>query len=334
MNDMLDITRERIDNIMEAMSQRTVMVIGDLMLDRYIWGHVDRISPEAPVPVLDVREEDARLGGAGNVARNLVSLGARVLMGGVVGEDSGAELLLSLMDQEGINTSHILRDPARQTIVKTRIIAGTQQLVRIDREDRDHIDEPLRQRLTQTLIDAIDKVDAIIISDYGKGVVSKPLIDEVVKIAHQRDVLVSVDPKERNFPYYHNVDLITPNRKELGEGSGIRVDSEESLHKAAAKVRASLGCRLLLVTRSEEGMSLFDDHAVTHIPTMARHVFDVTGAGDTVIATNTLALAAGATPVEAAIIANLAAGLVVAEVGTASVHMESLHRECLEKLGG
>jgi D-glycero-beta-D-manno-heptose-7-phosphate kinase len=332
---MLIIEEKKLQAIFEGMKSKTIMVIGDLMLDHYIWGKVERISPEAPVPVVDVQEEKYRLGGAGNVASNLLSLGASVIISGVRGSDPQGDTLVSILGDLGIPSDRIITDPLKGTIVKTRIIAHTQQIVRLDREDRSLISDELRNRLISTVREAAPSIDAVIISDYAKGVVSKELLEGIVRIAREHGIPVCVDPKERNFPFYKDVDLITPNTKELSFGAGIKIESDGDILQAAQKIKATLACRTLLVTRGEHGMSLFDQgNDVVDIPAMARAVYDVTGAGDTVIACFTLALVSGATPGEAAVIANAAAGLVVAEVGAASVPWEKLYRVCREEVSG
>jgi D-glycero-beta-D-manno-heptose-7-phosphate kinase len=332
---MLIIEEGKLESIFEGMRKKTIMVIGDLMLDHYIWGKVERISPEAPVPVVDVQEEKFKLGGAGNVANNLLSLGASVFMSGVKGSDTQGDVLLSILRELGVPSDHILTDSRKGTTVKTRIIAHTQQVARLDREDRTFITDELRHQLIASVRDAIDMVDAVIISDYAKGVVSRELIDELVGVKKRSGVLVCVDPKERNFSFYRNVDVITPNTKELSFGAGIKIESYDDIVAAARKVKSTLQCDTVLVTRGEHGMSLFDKYdEVVDIPAMARAVYDVTGAGDTVIACFTLALVSGATPREAAVIANTAAGLVVAEVGAASVPWDKLYRICREEVGG
>ncbi|HNR51896.1 MAG TPA: D-glycero-beta-D-manno-heptose-7-phosphate kinase [Deltaproteobacteria bacterium] len=332
---MLKIDQERLKSIFEAMRSKTIMVIGDLMLDHYIWGKVERISPEAPVPVVEVHEEKFKLGGAGNVANNLLSLGASVIISGVKGKDSQGDVLIEILKNSGIPTGKILTDPIKGTIVKTRIIAHTQQIVRLDREDRSVISEDLRKELVREVQDCMPRIDAIIISDYAKGVVSRELIREVVELTKNNGVIVCVDPKERNFPFYKNIDVITPNIKELSFGAGIKIETYHDIIEAAGRIKSSLACDIVLVTRGEHGMSLFEkDNEAVDIPTTARAVFDVTGAGDTVIACFTLALVSGASPREAAIIANTAAGLVVAEVGAASVPWEKLYRTCREEVSG
>jgi rfaE bifunctional protein kinase chain/domain len=332
---MLKIEEGRLKSILKSMRSKTIMVIGDIMLDHYIWGKVDRISPEAPVPVVEVQEELFKLGGAGNVANNLLGLGARVLISGVKGNDPQGDILSNILSEWNIPTEQIITDPNKGTIVKTRIIAHTQQVARIDKEDRSLISDDIRERLISLVKNFISDIDAVIISDYAKGVVSKELIEEIVDLTKNNGVLVCVDPKERNFPFYKNVDVITPNTKELSFGAGIKIEEEQDIIDAAHKVKSMLDCNMVLVTRGEHGMSLFDSDGKTiDIPTTARAVFDVTGAGDTVISCFTLALVSGATPREAAIISNVAAGLVVAEVGAANVPWEKLYEVCMEEIGG
>jgi len=332
---MLKINKDRLQIIFETMRSKCIMVIGDLMLDEYIWGKVDRISPEAPVPVVEVQSELFKLGGAGNVANNLLSLGAKVIINAVKGNDRHGDILKSILDDLKLPTDSIFTDKKRSTTVKTRIIAHTQQVARIDKEDKTLISETMLRKLISSYKNNLGKLDALIISDYGKGVVSKRLINQVVPLARQNTIPVCVDPKERNFPHYKNVSVITPNLKELSFGAGIKIEDYDHIVQAAHKVRAMLNCDMILVTRGEHGMSLFSqDNGVTDIPTTAKAVYDVTGAGDTVIACFTLALSAGAHPNEAAIISNVAAGLVVEEVGAASIPWERLYAVCMEEIGG
>ncbi|HWR69073.1 MAG TPA: D-glycero-beta-D-manno-heptose-7-phosphate kinase [Desulfomonilia bacterium] len=332
---MLKIDRKRLKLIFDAMRSKSIMVIGDLMLDEYIWGKVERISPEAPVPVVEVASELFKLGGAGNVANNLLSLGTRVTINAVRGNDRHGRILQDTLEEMGIPFESVFTDPKRVTTVKTRIIAHTQQVARIDKESKVLIPEAMLRKIVSSFRHALKDIDALIISDYGKGVVSRKLLAQVVPLARGSGIPVCVDPKERNFHHYHKVNVITPNMKELSFGSGIKIEDYTDLGRAARKVRAMLDCDMVLVTRGEHGMSLFGgDGDPTDIPTTAKAVYDVTGAGDTVIACFTLALAAGATPQEAAIVANVAAGLVVAEVGAASVSWERLYAVCREEIGG
>lgn len=332
---MQKINKKRLKSVFGTMKSKRIMVIGDLMLDEYIWGKVDRISPEAPVPVVEVQSELFKLGGAGNVANNLLSLGAKVIINAVRGNDRHGDILNGILEDLKLPTESVFIDNKRSTTVKTRIIAHTQQVARIDKEDKSLISEAMLRKLMSSYKDNLGKLDALIISDYGKGVVSKKLINQVVPIARQNSIPVCVDPKERNFPHYKNVSVITPNIKELSFGAGIKIEDYDHIMQAAQKVRSMLGCDMILVTRGEHGMSLFtQSQGATDIPTTAKAVYDVTGAGDTVIACFTLALSAGASPEEAAMISNVAAGLVVAEVGAASVSWEKLYKVCMEEIGG
>lgn len=334
-NKIMKISGQRLNAIFDAMPSKNILTIGDIMLDEYIWGTVDRISPEAPVPVVDVRDETFRLGGAGNVVRNIRSLGAGVELFSVIGGDRQGETICGLLADEGVDAGSLVVDKKRRTIVKTRIIANTQQVVRIDKEDRDHISEGDKDRLFSLVKKKMAKADAVILSDYGKGLLSVGLIAGVIEEAGGKGLLVSVDPKERNFPHYKDAGIITPNKKELAFGAGMEITSEADLIEAAGRIFDMLGCRMILATRGAEGMSLFESRKkVTHIPTAAKMVFDVTGAGDTVISVFTLASASGATPAEAAAISNVAAGIVVGEVGAATAGFDALRQACMEELLG
>jgi rfaE bifunctional protein kinase chain/domain len=332
---IVKIDPKRLRIIFEGMKSKCIMVIGDLMLDEYIWGKVERISPEAPVPVVEVQKELFKLGGAGNVANNLMSLGARVIINAVRGNDRYGDILINTLNDSNFSTDSIFPDNKRGTTVKTRIIAQTQQVARIDKEDKTLISESLRKKILYSYREHLSEIDALIISDYGKGIISKKLLGQVVPPARQKGIPVCVDPKERNFAHYKNVSAITPNIKELSFGAGIKIEDYDQIIQAARKIKTFLDCDMVLVTRGEHGMSLFqeDGHPID-IPTTAKAVYDVTGAGDTVIACFTLAMSSGATPKEAAIIANVAAGIVVAEVGAASVSRDKLYKACMEDICG
>ncbi|HPI92258.1 MAG TPA: D-glycero-beta-D-manno-heptose-7-phosphate kinase [Deltaproteobacteria bacterium] len=332
---MLKIEKDRLRLIFDAMLSKSIMVIGDLMLDEYIWGKVERISPEAPVPVVEVSSELFKLGGSGNVANNLLSLGAGVIINAVKGNDRHGLILQDILEEMKIPDDSVFTDPKRGTTVKTRIIAHTQQVARIDKENKSLISDTMLRKIVTSFRNSLKKIDALIISDYGKGVVSRRLLAQVVPLARENDIPVCVDTKERNFPHYKKATVITPNLKELSFGAGIKIEEYADMVRAARKVKAMLDCDMVLVTRGEHGMSLFgSDGDPIDIPTNAKAVYDVTGAGDTVIACFTLALASGATPKESAIIANMAAGLVVAEVGAASVPRDRLYKACMEELSG
>ena len=303
------------EHIFSNFKNKKILVIGDIVLDRYIWGRVNRISPEAPVPIVEVTDEDFLLGGSANVAHNIVSLGGNATVLGIVGRDRAGDALKRLLGEKGIDSC--MFDDQRPTIVKTRVKAHNQQIVRFDREDKKKVSGKTFDALIGSVRRAVRDHDAIIISDYKKGVVSSELVAEVVKAARPKKKFIAVDPKTGHFHCYKNVSLITPNLMEASHGSGIEIKDEKSLVKAGRILLRKLPCKAVLITRGEEGMSLFDKNTVTHIPTVARHVYDVTGAGDTVIATFTLAYASGASLKDAAIISNHAAGIVVGEVGTA-----------------
>lgn len=313
--------------IVNSFKDKNILIIGDVILDRYIFGKVSRISPEAPVPVVDVVNESFLLGGAANVANNIIALGGKVTVAGVIGKDRAGDVVRDLMTGCNINTDGIVEDN-RPTTVKSRVIAHNQQVVRFDREDRRKLEGKSLLSFLGYIKKALPHFDAVIISDYKKGVVSASLVKAVVKFAKHKKTFVAVDPKVGHFHLYKNVSLITPNLMEAAQGSGIEIRDEKSLLKAGKTLLSRLSCTSVLITRGEEGMSLFERDSkgtkVTHIPTVAKKVFDVTGAGDTVIATFALARAAGASLQDAAIISNHAAGIVVGEVGTAVATPETL----------
>jgi D-beta-D-heptose 7-phosphate kinase/D-beta-D-heptose 1-phosphate adenosyltransferase len=313
--------------IISSFKDKKILIIGDVILDRYIFGKVSRISPEAPVPVVDVVRESFLLGGAANVANNIIALGGKVTVAGVIGKDRAGDVVRELMTDCNISTDGIIED-SRPTTVKSRVIAHNQQVVRFDREDRRKLEGKGLVFFLEYIKKALPYFDAVIISDYMKGVVSASLVKSVVKYAKQKKTFVAVDPKVGHFHLYKNVSLITPNLSEASQGSGIEIKDEKSLLKAGKTLLSRLSCTSVLITRGEEGMSLFERNVkavkVTHIPTVAKKVFDVTGAGDTVIAAFTLAYAAGASLQDAAVISNHAAGIVVGEIGTAVATLEAI----------
>jgi len=302
--------------IIRGFKDRHVLVIGDIILDHYIWGKVNRISPEAPVPVVEVTRESFLLGGAANVAHNIVSLGGRAAVIGINGQDIAGEALMNILMQRGVNCDGIFTEN-RPTTVKTRVIAHNQQVVRFDREDKKYVDGKILKGILGHINSVLLQYDAVIISDYQKGMISQGLIRDIVKKAKPKEIFISVDPKVGHFDFYKGVSLITPNVMEASSGSKIEIRDDKTLLRAGKSLMKKLSCKAVLITRGEQGMSLFEKKKVTHIPTVARKVYDVTGAGDTVISAFTLAYASGARMEEAAMIANHAAGIVVAEVGTA-----------------
>lgn len=306
--------------IIKRFGRQRVLVLGDLMLDRYIWGDVSRISPEAPVPVVEVRSDSLQLGGAGNVARNLESLGGAPLLAGIVGGDSEGRWIKS---QAAASGRGILVDSDRPTIVKTRIIAHHQQVVRVDLERRGAV----RERLVEALGAFVTRAeyDGLLISDYNKGIVTPPLMKRVLAAAAERRAPVFVDPKVENFPLYSPVTLITPNHFEAEKVVRHPCRTDEEVERAGAEIMDMIVCRYLIIKRGEQGMTVFrQGKKPIHIPTVAREVFDVTGAGDTVIAAAALALLAGGSIEQAAAIANAAAGIVVGKIGTATVTAKEL----------
>jgi D-beta-D-heptose 7-phosphate kinase/D-beta-D-heptose 1-phosphate adenosyltransferase len=314
------IPRERVEETLGRFRGQRVLVVGDVMLDRYLWGTVTRISPEAPVPVVAVSGETVRLGGAANVAGNIRSMSGEPLLIGVVGKDRTAEELAGALDGQGIPSDMLVVDRNRRTTQKTRIIAHHQQVVRADQEDTIPLD-PAATALLQSQVESAlaAKPGAMIISDYGKGVISRELLVPVLERAKALGVPVCVDPKESHFDAYQQASVITPNLIEAGNAYGRRIENEASLEEVGFGLLERLGCPAVLITRGEQGMSLFQaPRQHTHFPTVAQDVYDVTGAGDTVVAAFAMALAAGADPQVAAHISNHAAGLVIRELGTAS----------------
>jgi rfaE bifunctional protein kinase chain/domain len=329
---MKKLSLQRVRHLLEAMRKTRVLVLGDVMLDQFIWGHVGRISPEAPVPVVEFDRESYMPGGAANVARNLTSLGASAAMLGVVGRDDSARKLAKLLEAQGVDSAGLLASSLRSTSIKTRIIAHQQQVVRVDRETRGELDEKSTARLLDTFKRRLSRADAVIVGDYGKGVVTQPLLDEIKKLCRARGIWLSLDPKPVHHLDLGGVSVLTPNRKEAYELAGIPDGTrninplkDTSLLQVAEKLLRELQPALLLITLGDSGMLLCQHGKPPfHIPTVAQEVFDVSGAGDTVIASLTLAIAAGASPVEAAIFSNHAAGVVVGKVGTATVSPEEL----------
>jgi D-beta-D-heptose 7-phosphate kinase/D-beta-D-heptose 1-phosphate adenosyltransferase len=322
----------RVREILAAATRRRVLVVGDIMLDQFIWGSVARISPEAPVPVLDFERESSMPGGAANVARNLAALEADTEIFGVAGNDAPAETLRGLLKQQHIGCGGLVTDGLRPTSLKTRIVAHKQQVVRIDRERRDGLSADATGRLLDAIKARLPVTDAIVVGDYGKGVVTQPLLDELKSLCRRRGIWLSLDPKPVHHLDLAGLSLITPNRKEAFELADLPDDTrrenpleDRNLGRVAEELLARLQPALLLITLGELGMLLCQRGRVPfHIPTVAMEVFDVSGAGDTVIASFTLAVAAGASPIEAAIISNHAAGIVVGKIGTATTSPSEL----------
>jgi len=327
---MKNIPAQRLEQIFSRLGGHKILILGDVMLDEYIWGNVSRISPEAPVPVVEVMDESVKLGGAANVGLNVKTLGDIPLLVSIVGKDKNGDKLKELLSRAEISSQGIFVDENRRTTAKTRIIAHSQQVVRADREST----EELSSAMTFQLVDFIkqkirqDKISALLISDYGKGVISLNLLNEVISLARENNLFISVDPKETHFLNYKRVSIITPNHSEAGFAYGKRIKDEKSLEEVGWGLLEKLEAEALLITRGEKGMSLFENNrTLTNFPTVAKEVYDVTGAGDTVVSALTSAHSAGASLKEAALISNHAAGIVVGEVGTAQVTKEELYRD-------
>ena len=315
----------KLKGIIENFKSVKVLVIGDLILDEFIWGEVSRISPEAPVPVVWVKRESFMPGGASNVANNLSSLGAHTYLAGVIGDDERGAILKGELEQKGIDVGGIVVDESRPTTLKTRVVAHHQQVVRIDKEKVGGLSDELIERIINNAKNIIDKMDAVIIEDYGKGVITPKLLKEIVPFALARKKIISVDPKEEHLKYYQGITLITPNNQEASKAVGFEIKDNATLKKAGQAILSKFKCRIALITLGENGMAVFQkDKPMKHIPTQAQEVFDVSGAGDTVIASYTLSLASGADPFQAARISNCAGGIVVGKVGIAVVTPEEL----------
>lgn len=320
------LTRQRAAEILSRARDCRLVVLGDVMLDEFIWGDVSRISPEAPVPVVNIQRESRRLGGAANVLANMTALGARASLIGVIGKDTaGDKLREALRCNAGEQTAaSLIEDEQRPTTIKTRIIAHQQMVVRADREHRAPVNGQIEAHIISAAKSAIAEAHALVVSDYDKGVVTPNILSAVLPSAHGR-IPVLIDPKLRNFDSYRPATLVTPNHYEALRLTGLEEDSDEGLHEAARRIRARLGCDAVLITRGDQGMMLLEGEGQpVFVPTMAREVYDVTGAGDTVIATLAAAMAAGASMTEASVLANHAAGIVVGKLGTATVTAEEL----------
>jgi len=326
------LSASRVEEILTAAARARILVLGDVMLDQFIWGNVSRISPEAPVPVVDYSHESSMPGGAANVARNLSALKVETELFSAIGKDDAGIRLKSLLGEQHVGCGGLIALDSRPTSIKTRIVAHQQQVVRVDRESKQELGAANVQSMLKALAQQMDRADAVIVGDYGKGIVTQALLNGVKLLCRDRGVWLSVDPKPVHHLNLAALSLITPNRKETFELAGVADDSrhagplqDKNLMLAADRLLNELRPALLLITLGDQGMLLFQRGAKSfHIPTVAQEVFDVSGAGDTVIASFTLAIAAGASPIEAAIFSNHAAGVVVGKVGTATVTPEEL----------
>jgi len=318
-------TLNRLDELKDSFKNKKIAIIGDLMLDCYFWGDVRRISPEAPVPVLELDNEFYRFGGAANVALNITKLGAIPIPIGVVGNDSNSEIFKNLMTESGITNEGIIVDSNRPTTIKTRVIAGTQHIVRIDRESKKYISEVSENKILSFFSQKIEEFDGVILQDYNKGVLTPNLIKNLIAISQEYGKIVTVDPKYNNFFEYKNTTVFKPNRKEAIDATGLSISNKEELHKVGEFLLEKLNAKFILITLGEGGSVLFEKgKEPKQTPTKARKVRDVSGAGDTVISTLTVALVSGAEIYEAAYLANFAGGLVCEEVGIIPIEADNL----------
>jgi rfaE bifunctional protein kinase chain/domain len=319
------VREDRLRQMIGGFRGKTIAVVGDVMIDRYYWGSVHRVSPEAPVPIVEVEEESVRFGGAANVAKNIETLGGTPYVVGLVGKDHPGDLFLKMLADDGLDDRGIVIDASRPTTIKTRVIAAGQHVVRVDNESKKDCAAEVQAQIIGAIRTSIRKIDGIIIEDYNKGVVTKEVIAGVIAAARQKGVPVTVDPKYNNFLEYKNVAVFKPNRREAEEALGGRLRTTEAIERAGKKLLELLNAENVLITRSEEGMSLFESNgAVTHIPTTADVVLDVSGAGDTVVSTLTMALVGGVPIADACRLANVAGGVVVGAVGIVPITPDQL----------
>lgn len=334
---MVAIKKEQLLATLDKIVSTPILVVGDLILDRYIWGKVDRISPEAPVPVVEVVKTEGRLGGAGNVVRNLATIGAKPTVCGLIGDDEDGRDLMALFEEIGANTSGVIVDRTRPTTVKTRVIAATQQIVRIDREKKVAESHEASGRMVEAINKALGGSKAVILSDYGKGAVCSDVLDTLQRAsaAHQLELgarPLFVDPHPRNYNNYRSMSVAKPNRKEAEIASGCTITSVQEAYAAADVLMRKWNSEMMVITLGEDGMIVKQagEPKGVHLETMAQEVFDVSGAGDTVTALFCSSLAVGASPTTAGVLANIAAGIVVSEVGTVAVDIDRLRAQVMK----
>ena len=314
-------------HIVDAFRGRQMLVLGDAMLDRYWWGTMSRISPEAPVPVVHKLRSTLAPGGAANVAANIASLGGTPVLVGMTGTDEAARELSAALQERGINPEHLLVDPGRPTTVKTRIVAHSQHVVRVDEEDTSPINSSLAARVTDRVVSLVSSVQLLVISDYAKGLLTPKLLRQIIRHACDHGCRVIVDPKGADYSRYNGAYLLSPNRMEALTAAGLPLDQADSVPHAGARLLETLAVEAVLITQGEAGMTLFErGREPMHVPAVTRTVYDVTGAGDTAVAVMSLALAAEASLPVAAQLANLAAGLAVEQVGTVAVTADQLRQ--------
>ncbi|HPO56273.1 MAG TPA: D-glycero-beta-D-manno-heptose-7-phosphate kinase [Ignavibacteriaceae bacterium] len=322
---MIKMTLRRLLSLEKNFAGKKIAVIGDMMLDSYYWGGVKRISPEAPVPVVEVENEFNRFGGAANVALNIAKLGGIPYPVGVIGYDNDGSIFSSLLEEEKINSAGLITDDKRPTTAKTRVIAQNQHVLRIDKESKEYIDEGTEKKLFNYFESIASEIDGIILQDYNKGVLTPTLIKKIISLARKKDILITVDPKFNNFFEYKNVTVFKPNRKEASDVLGLKIKSSEDIKHAGKKLLGKLHAEYILLTLGEEGIAVFEkDKEEKRMPTKAIKVADVSGAGDTVISTLTMSLAAGANILESCYLANYAAGIVCGEVGIVPIEKSKL----------
>ena len=320
--------KNKVIELQSTAKKPSVLVIGDLMVDRYVWGSATRLSPEAPVPIVNVKKETTTLGGAGNVVQNLVALGAHVAVAGVIGNDASGKELIEILQQEGVKTNAIIRDALRPTTVKTRVLAGSHQLVRVDREVTDAVSTEVEEELLLALKANIEGADIVIFSDYNKGLFAPGLTQRMLGIAAAHGKKVVVDPKGLNYEKYKGAFIIKPNRKELAEASKTeKISNITELRNAAKSIFEQTDTTYLIVTLSEEGMAIVTERSSKLLPVKATEVFDVTGAGDTVIATIAYFVAAGLSVEEACELANHAAAIVIRHIGSATTTIDEVLKD-------
>ncbi|UCD55088.1 MAG: D-glycero-beta-D-manno-heptose-7-phosphate kinase [Candidatus Omnitrophota bacterium] len=323
----------KLKDIISSFRDKKILVIGDLILDEFIWGKVSRISPEAPVPVVWVNNESFMPGGASNVANNISSLGGKAHIVGMVGNDERARILKGELERRGVNIDGVFADSERPTILKTRVIAHQQQVVRIDREKVDHIRDSSIKKIAGFIESVIDEMDGLVVEDYGKGLITPKLLDRIIPMAKKKKKIIAVDPKEKHFSYYKGVTVLTPNNTEASRAAGFEIKDKASLKKAGLELLKKLKVRVLLITLGEEGMMVFEEgKSPRKIETIAQEVFDVSGAGDTVVSSYMLSLISGANTIQAAHIANCAAGVVVGKVGIAVVTQDEIINRIKEEI--
>jgi D-glycero-beta-D-manno-heptose-7-phosphate kinase len=328
---LIHLEKRQLEKIIDQAKKAKILVFGDLMVDEYLWGNVTRISPEAPVPIINISSAQSRFGGAANVAFNLQGLGQTPLLVGVVGEDRMGQLFRNMMEENNLPGEGIITVPQRPTTVKTRIIGNNQQIARVDQETTEPVSLEVQERLFKIFVSQIESVSAIIIQDYNKGIVVPQLVNHIIDLANRNGKIIAVDPKFENFFSFKNVTLFKPNIKEAEEALAMRINNEQEVVTAGKKLMSALNCEAILITRGAHGMALLEKNGdCTFVETKARKVADVSGAGDTVIATLSYALSGGASMKEAVTMANFAAGLVCEEVGVVPVNLNGLQNSILQ----